>query len=1010
MATHPEEFNTSEYCGARWNDAVQLCKDRLPLADFKKVLECSTCEELIHSLQKTAEQANKKIPWLLGRLDPFLHAIRQLNLACALALGARFTAGGIIWGIMMLLIEVTVQSEQLLTRTVELTDQLTGHMELLQLYHPLEYGNALLDKAIVEVFVEIIMFWSHTVRFLRRNPVESLAVAAWTTNVLSEFRQTVSRIDAKVNHVKAIISAIEQRRKMENDAVVSRSEVTYAMANPRLNNPSASHSNYDEGVVQSMAELPCNNIPLARNQSFFGRDEILTNIRTFIRDNDINRQQRSMMLWSAGGVGKTQIALAYAHEERERGVGSFTAAAVLLKLTGASRENDLQTNKDLLMKWLQSTESEWLLFGGILITSRTEMDLINFNVVSFEIPVFGNNEAGQLIMNIIGRSHYSTDEIAAAGELSKFVGGLALAVVILALNIRRRRCQIRQFCKLYEKNAGSFFEESKPSDLGPYYAHSLTTAWKVAFQSIGENALSLFGSISVLGPDNIPEELFETSGADFSDNLIELAVCFDEWNFEQTVHELIRAGLIRRSSEDMTLFVHRVIQLNFRSFLDHATFLKLLGATGALLARKFPPHKRASFRTYPELWAQGQRYIAHVVCTLSHISDVTAEGDTVPGREKFISCLAAAGRFLFDMGNYAEGLDLLKRSMQISVGHEDSFEYMLILNEIGNIYALQNKTSIAQQYLTSARDIGERILDPMDPLLAAVYNNFGNSLLSQVQTAEARAYYEKALNIYLSLPAESGKKDIVCIYQNIAIGYTMDGNHEQARPNLLKCRKLAIETFGEKTEFEAQSYYVEGQICEAKGAFTEAEKLYENSYQLFSNLAHMHPIVGAKLLRLGSLSIKQEDADKAVDYLKAALKLSQYNERTQGDKGDYARVLWKLSQALELKNEGFEARRLRQQAEGIRRAIQGSRFDELPATDDSYNILVAAYFRPTWSTRRDVQEWTHQDQSTWIRADKVTEGQIGMSLDDNNINYMRMRDHIPHVHCPVDIIMEGLAM
>ncbi|KAJ6080554.1 Tetratricopeptide-like helical [Penicillium canescens] len=899
MATHPEEFNTSEYCGARWNDAVQLCKDRLPPADFKKVLECSTCEELIHSLQKTAEQANKKIPSLLGRLDPFLHAIRQLNLACALALGARFTAGGIIWGIMMLLIEVTVQSEQLLTRTVELTDQLTGHMELLQLYHPLEYGNALLDKAIVEVFVEIIMFWSHTVRFLRRNPVESLAVAAWTTNVVSEFRQTVSRIDAKVNHVKAIISAIEQRRKMENDAVVSRSEVTYAMANPRLNNPSASHSNYDEGVVQSMAELPCNNIPLARNQSFFGRDEILTNIRTFIHDNDINRQQRSMMLWSAGGVGKTQIALAYAHEERERGVGvvlwinsetqltvdqSFTAAAVLLKLTGASRENDLQTNKDLLMKWLQSTESEWLLvldnvtekehiseclmitsqFGGILITSRTEMDLINFNVVSFEIPVFGNNEAGQLIMNIIGRSHYSTDEIAAAGELSKFVGGLALAVVILALNIRRRRCQIRQFCKLYEKNAGNFFEESKPSDLGPYYAHSLTTAWKVAFQSIGENALSLFGSISVLGPDNIPEELFETSGADFSDNLIELAVCFDEWNFEQTVHELIRAGLIRRSSEDMTLFVHRVIQLNFRSFLDHATFLKLLGATGALLARKFPPHKRASFRTYPELWAQGQRYIAHVVCTLSHISDVMAEGDTVPGREKFISCLAAAGRFLFDMGNYAEGLDLLKRSMQISVGHEDSFEYMLILNEIGNIYALQNKTSIAQQYLTSARDIGERILDPMDPLLAAVYNNFGNSLLSQVQTAEARAYYEKALNIYLSLPAESGKKDIVCIYQNIAIGYTMDGNHEQARPNLLKCRELAIETFGEKTEFEAQSYYVEGQICEAKGAFTEAEKLYENSYQLFSNLAHMHPIVGAKLLRLGSLSIKQEDADKAV--------------------------------------------------------------------------------------------------------------------------------------------------
>lgn len=156
------------------------------------------------------------------------------------------------------------------------------------------------------------------------------------------------------------------------------------------------------------------------------------------------------------------------------------------------------------------------------------------------------------------------------------------------------------------------------------------------------------------------------------------------------------------------------------------------------------------------------------------------------------------------MGNYAEGLDLLKRSMQISVGHEDSLEYMLILNEIGNIYALQNNISIAQRYLASARDIGEKILDPMDPQLAAVYNNFGNALLSQVKTAEARRYYEKALNIYLSLPAGSGKKDVICLYQNIAMTYTTDGNHEQGCLNLLKCRELAIETFGEGTEFEAQ--------------------------------------------------------------------------------------------------------------------------------------------------------------------------------------------------------------
>lgn len=54
---------------------------------------------------------------------------------------------------------------------MDMIDELSGHMELLHVYNPLDYGNPLLDKAVVEVFIEIIIFWSHTVKFLRRHPI-----------------------------------------------------------------------------------------------------------------------------------------------------------------------------------------------------------------------------------------------------------------------------------------------------------------------------------------------------------------------------------------------------------------------------------------------------------------------------------------------------------------------------------------------------------------------------------------------------------------------------------------------------------------------------------------------------------------------------------------------------------------------------------------------------------------------------------------------------------------------
>ena len=106
-------------------------------------------------------------------------------------------------------------------------------------------------------------------------------------------------------------------------------------------------------------------IPYDNTDRFAGRNDYLSLIDTALNPEGPPRQ-RSYRIWGLGGVGKTQIALAYAN----RGIGafdvilwvraeteaslkrSFTDIAVNLELAGASRTTSPDANRDISLSWL----------------------------------------------------------------------------------------------------------------------------------------------------------------------------------------------------------------------------------------------------------------------------------------------------------------------------------------------------------------------------------------------------------------------------------------------------------------------------------------------------------------------------------------------------------------------------------------------------------------------------------------------------------------------------------
>ena len=163
-----------------------------------------------------------------------------------------------------------------------------------------------------------------------------------------------------------------------------------------------------------------------------------------------------------------------------------------------------------------------------LITSRTELVTTLPIETITEMPFMDKFRGSEFLLKFANQPKASDADKVSAQELSELLGGLPLGLTIIAFQIRKSKRSVSRFLDFYRQHEDRILgNHGRPVSLEPFYAHNLTTVWKLSFASLNQPTSQFMGVLSLVNPADIPVSLFQLPAMVSYEDVPEL--CRDEW-------------------------------------------------------------------------------------------------------------------------------------------------------------------------------------------------------------------------------------------------------------------------------------------------------------------------------------------------------------------------------------------------------------------------------------------------------------------------------------------------
>jgi tetratricopeptide (TPR) repeat protein len=499
------------------------------------------------------------------------------------------------------------------------------------------------------------------------------------------------------------------------------------------------------------------NLP-ARNPHFTGRSDTLEALRARLRAEPGVVVTQTGAIHGLGGVGKTELALEFAHRYQadydlvwwisaEQPTSVTADLAALAEELGIERVADQAEMVELLFRELRGRE-RWLLVydnaerpkalegllppgggGRVLVTSR--YGAWGKLGATERLDVLARTEAVAFLARRTGATNQAVLD-ALANEL----GDLPLALEEAAAYLEETPTDIGEYLELVRERARELFGLDQPPADGQGDQRRVATVWSLSLERVRAEAPAaeaLLNLCAFLAPD-IPRDLPREQPQLLSEELAQAVG--DPLAYNRMLAVVGRYSLATVSPT--TLGVHRLVQAVLRARLGPDGERAWAEAAVGLLFASFPNESGEV-----DTWQTCERLLPHVLAAAEHAERLGV------GREQAGWLLGRASRYLRGRGQYQLAKPIAERALavtQAAVGPADP-EVARRRDELGMVLYDLADLAGAREQLVRAVAIGEAALGLDDPAMAVWRNDLGGVLQDLDDLEGARVQLERAVAI-----------------------------------------------------------------------------------------------------------------------------------------------------------------------------------------------------------------------------------------------------------------------
>ncbi|GII03920.1 FxSxx-COOH system tetratricopeptide repeat protein [Planobispora takensis] len=635
-----------------------------------------------------------------------------------------------------------------------------------------------------------------------------------------------------------------------------------------------------------------------RNRNFTGREDLLVRLRQGISTVTAVVPQ-PQALQGLGGVGKTHLAIEYAHRYRshydlvwwissDQRVLVPSALAMMAPFLGLPPASAMGVEEaaEAVRRTLQSGEPyhRWLLIfdnaedpaqieefvprgpGHVLITSRNPQWENHFETL--QVDVFNREESVEFLRRRLHRDVPGED----ASRLADKLGDLPLALEQAGALQYETGMSVDEYIEQLDQQTGRLLGVNRATG----YPMSMTAAWRVSVSLLEDRlpeAIKVLRCCAFFGPEPIPRDVFRKGNKalprDENASGLQLgAILSDPIMLSKTLSELRRFALARIDPTTRTVQVHRLVQALLRDDLPPAEQDRARQEVHLLLAGAAPTTPEAT-----ERWGDFEGLVAHIAPSR------LAESDDPRVREFALNSV----RYLYQAGNYQPALDFVDDFITrwtTASGPQDK-DVLVARTHRGNI--LRGLGRYAEDY-----ESGQKTLEEMREVLGREHrdtlwaaNGYGGSLRARGEFMRARELGEESLAAHQRIfgPVHPATLRVT---NNLALDYGLTSDYVRAR----ELHQEAYLGQSEATEGVSKntvllSWNGLARTLRLSGAYAEAcdlgDEAYEYGVQQLS-LDHHTTLLTAK-----DLSIARRRAGELADALELARETHARFQRIFGD-------------------------------------------------------------------------------------------------------------------------------